>query len=164
MTKITSISGDFLVDSIQSIVNSIMREAGADYWAFGAVSALTSKISAAATFFFSPEDGAAGTYTNATELTVTETGGRFEIAGLTTTNLPNGRTSWGSFGQFAEDVFLGRIPELIDAYSLILDQVNSKLYYYDATADQTTDGVSTNPTSIGIEGENELASEDFMEG
>jgi len=96
-----------------------------------------------------------------TALTITKVGGRYEIAGLTTDNLPNNRSSWSSFGQLCEDVFLGRIPELVGAGVLILDQSAGTLRW-GANYSTVDLGSGGGGTQI-ISGEQAKAGVDFFE-
>ncbi len=119
--NVTQITAPITLDSIRLTVESMMRNRVAGLFAF---------ISGISSFTDAPPIAESGDFrlvvpaapTGLTSLTYTLVGGRFEITGLTTDNLPNGRRFWTSFGQLCEDVFFGRIPELVSATALVIDQ------------------------------------------
>lgn len=171
--KITSVTSPFNVDSARFMIVSVMSLAAANCFVFTAGGLTTSNN--AVNIIVNNDNislESIGTLANAAfadlvELAVVVTGGRYEIAELTTDNLPGNRKSWGDFGQLCEDVFLGRIPELLSASMLVLDQVHNKLYWggiVESDLAQTDILADPDYTNIGIfSGTEAKTSENFFE-
>lgn len=161
---ISAITAPFETDGPRAIIETLMQQrSAAKFAAFAGDSFdnITSPISDAtvmslATFTSSSLVG--GDYT---ELAYTTVGGRIEFTALSTDGLPNGRRFWSSMGQLVEDVFYGRIPELLSAKQLIVDQAASKVYW-GTEGDLTSSSPSLTPTII-LTGSLAKASTDFFE-
>ncbi len=130
--KITSVSVLFFVDSLRQMVDSVL---GASLPSKFVLSGLNGEEVAT----FAAGDGVAMTKgvtldldeleSTLFEIEFNKVAGKLQLPGLTTTGLPQNRQYWQSFGQLFEDVYLGRIPELLTAAYLIVDQTAQKLYW-----------------------------------
>lgn len=164
MALITSVNGNFRVDLFRLMIQSILTEAASNVFLFQpSVGTPVGTIAASGSFAFGV--ASLGFEGGGTELTVTTVGGRYQIAGLTTDGLPNNRTSWDDFGQLCEDVFLGRVPELVGAAALELNQTEQeRTLRWMTLAEATTNTVAIDPAGpILLVGTENKIGIDFME-
>jgi hypothetical protein len=166
MTKVTSITGAFAVDSIRSIVNALLREATAGRFLYGATSS-GGKIVGASTFYFDTVVGPENSYNSATEVPYEKVGSQLSFTGVPTENLPFNRKNWSDFGQFCEDMTMGRLGgDFTNAEFVILDQLQQKIYVYESLSAMNNEDVSggLEVSAVYLEGTKSFESEDFFEG